>query len=563
MDILFEKAKEIEEFDDDITRKELIKVLIGDPYSISYVFEYLTEQEKREYYPYTRISNIINYLKTFKFNEMLKVIDQKKDLFKDFGLYNICIDIVKEEELEIYLDKFHLQLKDYYINQIIKDISNDEMKKKFIDKYLHSEYYIYDAISTLSDKYKDEYLIKTEKTSNQVKIILSYNDKKKIEEYAYLSKYSDYRSDLVAGTENREFIIEAFNKIKVNKFRVNLINKVKNEELKLELISLLDENIKMWFFSNTEEIPKTLKELNGTELDSEITFGVELECSNKQISNYKNVSKIFNDYKVTRDSSVNNGLEIVSPILKYNIEDLNKLKNVCELLENSGFYTDGSAGGHIHIGASYFDKKEDFYMLLYLYINTEDILYFISDRKNSIKRKSIDRYASKNKQTYMEAIDKGMFEKNYEEIEDLFNEINENRYKGLNFKNLNSFNKNTIEFRMPNGEINFEEVLLNIKLFARLVEMSHKLNGLDKENDIKIMAIKIGKCDKEIGRLELLLSILFDNEEEKQKYRERYFANKRLYLLKLKNLINEFKTNLKTTELVEIEENSHLVRSKH
>lgn len=563
MDILFEKAKDIEKFDDDITRTELIELLIRDPYSISYVFEYLTEQEKRKYYPYTRISDIINYLKTFEFNEMLNVIEEEKDLFKDFGLYNICIDIVKAEDMELFLNRFYLNIGDYYINEIIKGMSNDETKKKFIDKYLRTHYYICDAISTLSDKYKEEYLFKTEDASDQVKIILSFNDKKKIEEYAYLSKYSDYRSDLVAGTGNREFIIEAFNKIKVNKFRVNLINKVENEELKLELINLLDENIKKWFFSNTMEMPKILKGLNGTELDSEITFGVELECSNKQIENYKNVRNIFNDYKVTKDSSVNIGLEVVSPILKYNIEDLNKLKNVCDLLENSGFYTDESAGGHIHIGASYFDKKEDFYMLLYLYINTEDILYFISDRKNSIKRRSIDRYASKNKQTYMEAIDNGMFEKNYEEIEDLFNEINENRYKGLNFKNLNSFNKNTIEFRMPNGEINFEEVLLNIKLFARLVEMSHKLNELDNENDIKIMAKKIGKCDKEINRLELLLNILFDNEEEKQKYRERYFANKRLYLLKLKNLINEFKINFKTTELVEIEEDSHLVRSKH
>ena len=62
---------------------------------------------------------------------------------------------------------------------------------------------------------------------------------------------------------------------------------------------------------------------------------------------------------------------------------MTKLKSVCNLLKENKFYTDKSCGGHIHIGASYFTRKEDFYMLLYLYANTENILYYICDRKNT------------------------------------------------------------------------------------------------------------------------------------------------------------------------------------
>ncbi len=109
-------------------------------------------------------------------------------------------------------------------------------------------------------------------------------------------------------------------------------------------------------------------------------------------------------------------------------------------LKKNNFYTDYTSGGHIHIGSSYLTKKEDYYMLLYLYINTEDILYFICDRKNSIKRNSINRYASKNKNHYIKAIENGVFDTN-SDIKKMLEYINSNRYKGLNFKNLNCVKK--------------------------------------------------------------------------------------------------------------------------
>lgn len=563
MDLFFEKAKDVVSFHDNITREELINILIQDKSLISYAFEYLTDDEKKEYYPYTFFSIIKIYLEDLSFDEMLKVLIRKIDLIDDYRLYNICIELVNNQNLEKFLDIFSLQLNEHYITKIIKKIENEELKIKFIDKYLVKPQYVLDAVLCLSDDYKEQYLNKIDKMINKVKIILSFEDKNRIKKYANSDAYFDYRYKLIVATNDREFIIKWLEKSDASEYKIKLINEVESDTLKFELIEMLDDaNIKSFMLSNKCEVEERLTRLYGTPVDSKITIGVELECSNKEIDKYIEINNIFNDYRIKGDNSVKNGFEIVSPILKYDINDLNILKNVCDLLENNGFYTDQTAGGHIHIGASYLNKIEDYYMLLYLYINTEDILYFISDRENSVKRNSISKYACKNKQGYMEAIDIGIFKRENKDIKNMFDEINNDRYKGLNFKNLNSYWKNTIEFRMPNGEINFEELLLNIKLFARLVEMSHKLSELDNISEIKVMAQKLGKCEKEKDRLELLLNILFDNEEERQKYRDRYFANKRLNLLKFKNLLSELKTVLKAEELVEIDDNNHLKRSK-
>lgn len=44
---------------------------------------------------------------------------------------------------------------------------------------------------------------------------------------------------------------------------------------------------------------------------------------------------------------------------------------------------------------------------------------------------------------------------------------------------------------MPNGEIEFPELLANIKLFARLIEMSHKLVDMPKTDLTKLKAQKL------------------------------------------------------------------------
>lgn len=544
----------------DITGCETIEDLITtlekeDSYYITQVFIYLNDEDKIKYcYKINRIY-FLDYMKTLDKKTQKEVIKMhidnlKKDYIIDF-IESLESDLEKYEYLELLSDK----LKDNLlgIKNIILSMNDEQMKIISINAFLNDKsYYKIDTIQKLSDEAKELYIDSLE-DSDAAKVILSFNNKELIKKYSLQKRFTKYRSKLVAATNDPTYIKEVFKSINVNKFRVNLITILEDTNLKRELTELLsDANLKSYLLSNEETIlnnlitPVTASELGKTEVDNKITIGVELECCNKEIDNYTKTKTLLNHFDVKRDTTVRSGLEITSPIMHYDMENLTLLKSLCELLKENKFYTDTSCGGHIHIGSNYFTTKEDYLMLLYLYNNCEEILYYITDRENTKKRPSFDRYATKSKEAYIGAIDEGLFKKeNFnKEITSIFNEINPDRYRGLNFKNIDSLTKQTIEFRMPNGEIDFTELLANIKLFSRLIEMSHKLNYLEKTDPIKVKAFLIGETKSDIEKLNLLLDILFTTESEKQIYIDRYTKNSKLDIEEKKKFLIDIKKHL-------------------
>ena len=347
-------------------------------------------------------------------------------------------------------------------------------------------------ITKFTDEQKEEYLDRLT-IGSQVSVIKSFTNKELIKKYAEKEEYSQYRSDLIISTEEENYIIEKFIKTTSLKLKLNIINKVEDQNLKTFLTCFLDDKNMMEFLISNSYEPNVSENvtslINRTKIDNKITIGVELETCNTNIKDFEKIKSIFIDYLIKGDNSVKSGFEIVSPILHYNIHDMNLLNGVCELLKTCKFYTDSSCGGHIHIGASYLTRKEDYLMLLYLYNNVENIMYYITDKEGTIKRENVSEYAMKTKDTYIEAITEGKLNKDTKEsIIETLQQINQNRYKGLNFKNIGLYGKNTIEFRMPNGEIEFSELLANIKLFAKLIEMSHKLVDMPKTDITKLKA---------------------------------------------------------------------------
>ena len=540
----------------DITGCETIEDLITtlekeDSYYITQVFIYLNDEEKMKYcYKINRIY-FLDYMKTLDKKNQKEVITMhidniKKDYIIDF-IESLESDLEKYEYLELLSDK----LKDNLlgIKNIILSMNDEQMKIISINAFLNDKsYYKIDTIQKLSDEAKELYIDSLE-DSDAAKVILSFNNKELIKKYSLQKRFTKYRSKLVSATNDPTYIKEVFKSINVNKFRVNLITILEDTNLKRELTELLsDANLKSYLLSNEEEetilnnliTPVTTSELGKTEVDNKITIGVELECCNKEIDNYTKTKTLLNHFDVKRDTTVRSGLEITSPIMHYDMENLTLLKSLCELLKENKFYTDTSCGGHIHIGSNYFTTKEDYLMLLYLYNNCEEILYYITDRENTKKRPSFDRYATKSKEAYIGAIDEGLFKKeNFnKEITSIFNKINPDRYRGLNLT------KQTIEFRMPNGEIDFTELLANIKLFSRLIEMSHKLNYLEKTDPIKVKAFLIGETKSDIEKLNLLLDILFTTESEKQIYIDRYTKNSKLDIEEKKKFLIDIKKHL-------------------
>lgn len=548
------------------TREEKIERFLKErKYVFSFIFENLTKEEKFKYLEYAYAKDIEEFLLTLNSEERMSVIKSKLDCMEEGILHYIGTKLSTDKEKFDYLEIINNYVGNYYKSEIICKMTDDNYKLLALDNYIDNDYSKIKVVKEMPDEFKELYIDKLSKNNYKVEVILSFDDKELIKKYAELPIYSNYRSKLVSATNDNEYILKKFKEINVLKFRLNLISLIEDENLKMTLIDKLDHvGLKDFLLSNVNQesnIKLEENELLETKVDSNITIGVELECSNKEIDNFNGVHTLYNEYTVKSDSSVKSGFEIVSPVLHFTLEDMTKLKSVCNLLKENDFYTDKSCGGHIHIGASYFTRKEDFYMLLYLYANTENILYYICDRKNTLKRPSVNKYAMKTKNDYIKAIDNGLFNAEHceEEMNVILNEINKDRYKGLNFKNLGTYYKNTIEFRMPNGEIDFNELLLNIKLFARLIEVSHELVTTQTENFYKLASVK---SEKE--KLNILLDLLFTSEKEKELYKERYYKNIELERKTQRKFLEDLKSKITKQEEVAIgyDEETHTLTKK-
>ena len=532
-------------------------------------FKYLTSDEKTKYLFYTSYDNIASYItkkhKTIFKN--IKEIIKENPSVNEYDLKRVMEEIKSEDIKYEYLCSIYSIMNHFYLEQaaiVFKE--NKYIIKFYLNKIRYSKYSVDFVKRVLSDTGKS-YFLKDFNDEEKASIILYIQDKNILKKYVDAPYLSKYRSTIVARTEDTNLILDKFIQIDSLTFKLNLINKVKDNDLKKMLICMLDDKNLMEFLISNEttlsnnDFVKKLYE--NTIINPNITIGVELEACNENIKNFNKTKTVFNDFNIKQDLSVKSGFEIVSPILHYNLTDMNKLYQVCELLKRCNFYIDQSCGGHIHIGASYFTSKEDYYMLVYLYSNVENILYYITDKEGTIKRSSVERFAMKSKEEYLKAIDEGLFNKEHfnSEITDVFNEINKDRYKGLNFKNIGSEYKNTIEFRMPNGEIEFSELLANIKLFAILIEMSHELVQIDKTNEIKEKALKLSHTKDEEEKLLLLLEILFPNPTDRIIYLKRYKTNYALTLKANEELASSLRDKL-FYEVVDYDEENHSLVKK-
>lgn len=238
------------------------------------------------------------------------------------------------------------------------------------------------------------------------------------------------------------------------------------------------------------------------------------------------------------------------------------------IYSNYGQQTSNECGGHIHIGADYLKSKEAYINLYEIWGNAEEILYKISNEKDSIPRMYINTYARPISSNIKRIMESGTITLNNEQDLDKFIDVlqstqKENKFETRNFAlNLLNINngKNTIEFRLSNGSLNPDTWIENIRLYGRIVQIAEKLAEIQKqatlsESDQRLLNLmenlKSGeKTEQE--KMEILLEMLFD-EEEREVYRERYFScselltqlpydENSLYGFKFPNSVN-FKAN--------------------
>lgn len=327
--------------------------------------------------------------------------------------------------------------------------------------------------------------------------------------------------------------------------------------------------------------PDELHNLSIPVLPLKMTIGVELETvgadeqGDINADTFKDFRKVLGDFQAKRDTSLlserkKDGVEIISPILmNHNLENLNL---VSTLLQKNHLTTNDTCGAHVHIGADYLDSVEAWQHLKEIWGNNEDIMYQIVNERGKPLRPGVKEYArplSPKMALAKETTDGSVSLNNEDDLDKLLVKLKQlqygknrefqhildghddlrdreriaeesdyHKYYALNFKNINSVSKNTIEFRLPNGTIDPQTLMDNIRLFSSVVNISKQLgdieiaqkNGqpLTQEQVNLALAreklVKVGTSqESQKERLDALMNLLFSDDVQSQNvYKDRY-----------------------------------------
>ncbi|MDD5865170.1 MAG: amidoligase family protein [bacterium] len=522
----------------------------------------------------------LNHIKKQYFNNNYLIFRNLDLRFNDFNNYEKILSNLDEKEkiiilrgisnedyISSYLNNFKIA-NELYLFIIVSKFKKDENLIKFVDNFKSKNYKSQIIYLIKDEKYKFKYFNEMNKY-HQIEFLKTQSDEIKIK---YIER-GIYPKILIANLKNLDLLFSYFLKYKTYESQVIILKNVSNDIIKFELFKLMnleghymdvlvyllrsvkDKNVKksISLLLDDKGIEKVIKSNENKEeildnintsidyiVDPSITFGIELECSTFYNEAYISIGQILSKWIIKEERTVNNGLEITSPVLSYTEKDLKELKYICDFLCSNNFEETPDCGGHIHIGFDYFKSVNEIKMLYYLFIHCEEILYLICNKCNSLIRPGVKINARKIKETIVSQFGKyiGFKVDKINDFVNIISSIQTDRYYSINILNALSLNKNTIEFRMPNGEINFEELKLNIILFARLVskakELSHISTDDRKYNDILLLSEDILIEHKK----DIFLDLMFDEVDLKNIFYDRfesnYELNKENYLQRVK-----------------------------
>lgn len=262
-----------------------------------------------------------------------------------------------------------------------------------------------------------------------------------------------------------------------------------------------------------------------------LTFGIEIE--------YRDLAKDFvtifveanfSDWKSIKEDAIikstNNSLiggEIVSPILHDNELTWKIIKKICQfLIDNNASCL--NTGAHIHIGANIFENNSK-YLLRFIkfWCAYEHIIYRFSYGEYIYARDTLFSYSPPvNKE--LKFLINTLKLTYQDDFNYLINVLNLGKKRGLNLSNINkNTNKNTVEFRCPNGTFNAFILHNNFMFFKRLLEYAKSSNFDEELIDEKLKL----EHDIESNKIELndameLASLIFATEKEKLRFLKQY-----------------------------------------
>ena len=437
-------------------------------------------EENKKRLSYAVIDDIISSL-----SDEGKIQILRNDKFL-YDREEILLELSEEAKIKILVDE-NFELDSFEKEKIILSLSGDAKKEILKNKNIKLDAsLIKEIIIRLDEESKKEFL-------NDENINLDFKEKVEI--------------ILTLGKKNRDLFLKQLNK---------------EEKKILEPIhEILEVN------SNPTEALKKFSQKIGKvqmiDLPKNMKIGIELEAEGKNAFMIKALGSILPNWKSKNDISLKDGVEVVSPILKDNTEDMKSLELVCDLMLKVGLRADELCGGHIHIGADYLGNNfKAWENLVIIWNESEELLYKMSNEKEKIPRDNTKKFAktSHNKIEELYTNGKVKIEKE-EDFSKICEILTDTKYRGLNLINLGKEDKNTIEYRMPNGTLNTKTIKENIKLFGSLLQVSKEMAlkpEYKKEEFIKLKDRNLTEGEK----VEALLDLLFDDEKIKNIYRQRW-----------------------------------------
>lgn len=444
------------------------------------------DQKKIEY-----INEIYSQTQTFDDVYMLVTI------LKSFNEDKNKIDMMNVLSSLDYIDRL----------QIIKSLSDDKLKIQILQDIRDDK----NALGITSEimEMEPEFITEVLETVEDDALAISYLKESGLYEF-------DNIKNIAKSQKTIENIIEENNLTEEEKIKL-----IANNEDTKEVSRLLREK------TNIEDELLDIDSVPSARLGlpENLTFGIELEAEGlmaektKRVFDFiKEINSSIKDWIVKKDGSLEEGTEIVSPILTDSKEKLHQLEYVSKMMQKIGFQETDTCGGHIHFGAEFLDigdgqgPEKALKNLRMIWKEGEELFYKMSNGEGKVTRSSASMYAS------------GIADILDDENE-VMERLQESRRRGVNFCNLKPGGKNTIEFRLSNGTIDSEEIKQNIYLFGKLMVVSKDMAMYPEKYEEKTIALRnrdLSEAEKE----EALLDILFENESEKEIYRRRWNAVK-------------------------------------
>lgn len=277
-----------------------------------------------------------------------------------------------------------------------------------------------------------------------------------------------------------------------------------------------------------------IADFDSSSVPSDMTFGIELEVigGNSRRMRYFDIKPFGTWNNVSDETLAPNGVEVTSPILHYTSKDMAELRAVCNYLKSNGSYTDGCCSTHIHIGLNSFKSPQALYNFYSIFSIMEPILVLISNKAGELPREGLSMFAGlfHGYFEYLRKEDIIEFKDKEDTIYQLYDDL-QMRHKywtvniGCMFNKLSP--KDTIEFRIPNGTLDPDAIMHNMRLFGRLIMIS---NLIDKDHiEDVIDHLKTGSYDDIIM---YFLKLVFDDLGDREYFYERWIDN---YDLMLRN----------------------------